>query len=617
MLTPESYQNRSPLRKVGMYLLLFVALGVGGSMLIYISNMQLFGWTMGGQGAIFSRSAVSSVRVHLYQSASTQRFFTSVGGNYEVLLKPWRAYARANDIHLNEIQSLDNLSPSMGEVLVLPSAVALGDAERTALLRYKTEGGNVLLTWAAGSRDAAGKWVGWDFLKQMANVTVTGELPADASRNHLVSLGEGPLTHGLAAGTRIWLGRLAERPIVFRGGVVAAQATTLLRGSPASDVQEGILVFQEQEFGSESSRVVLMGAAETSWEYQPQDIHHLVSGALGWLTRQPAVFRSNWPNGLAAAYMIGVDVDDAYPNALRVADAFNLAGYKGSYYLLTSVAKKNPQPVRLLQNTFDVGYRGDTLARLKGQPASIQVQRVKTMLSDMSSALGRSAVLPGFRAPFESYDVVTEQALYEAGVRYHLSDEHESKSRLPFFVAIKGEQAGERFVALPRTVRDGEGLLSDSRGDKSLLEQALQDDFQAVRTQGGLGVLSVQAGSLGPSSPLDQAIPKFIALMRNHANTVWLADGARIARWWNERERFQIGLRPSGARMELDVSVVGKEAFDQGALIVTLARKGQLPTIRALKPGMPVPVVSRLDDFRAVIRFGNLPAGNYSYQLTH
>lgn len=617
MLTPESYRNRSPLRKVGIYLLLFVALGVGGSMLIYISNMQLFGWTIGGKGTIFSRSTVSSVRLHLYQSASTQRFFTSVGGNYEVLLEPWRAYARANDIHLNEVRSLDNLPPSLGEVLVLPSAVALDDAERTALLKYKTEGGSLLLTWAAGSRDGAGQWAGWDFLKQIANVSVTGELPADASRNHLVSLGEGPLTHGLDAGTRIWLGRLAERPIVFRGGVVAAQATTSLRSSPVSDVQEGILVFQEQEVGSESSRVVLMGAAETSWEYQPHDIHQLVSGALGWLTRQPAVFRSNWPNGLAAAYMIGVDVDDAYPNALRMADTFNLAGYKGSYYLMTSAAKKNPEPVRLLQSSFDVGYRGDTVVRFKGQSASIQAQRVKTMLGDMTSASGRSTVLPGFRAPFESYDAFTEQALYEAGVRYHLSDEHGSKARLPFFVPIKGEQAGERFVVLPRTVRDGEVLQSESRGDAALLEQALLNDFQAVRTQGGLGLLSVSAASLGPASALDNAIPKFMVQMRNHANTVWLADGARVARWWNERERFQIGLRPSGARMELDVSVVGKEAFDQGALIVTLARKGQLPTIRALKPGMPVPVVSRLDDFRAVIRFGNLPAGNYSYQLTH
>jgi hypothetical protein len=32
---------------------------------------------------------------------------------------------------------------------------------------------------------------------------------------------------------------------------------------------------------------------------------------------------------------------------------------------------------------------------------------------------------------------------------------------------------------------------------------------------------------------------------------------------------------------------------------------------------MAEPVVGLLDDFRAVIRFGNLPPGNYSYQLTH
>lgn len=609
----DSFENRSLFHRVGIYLLLFVAVGVGGGVLIYVFNMQLAGWVMGGPNVGFSKSATSGAHVVLYESASTRRFFTSVGGNYDVLLEPWRAFARTKGIQLKEIKSLDGVSPTARDVLVLPSAVALDASERSALLRYQKEGGSLLLTWASGTRDGGGQWMGWDFLKQVAGVTMATELASDASRNHLVSLGEGPLTHGLEAGTRIWLGRLSETPVVFRGGEVAALASTSQRGNDPSGGKEGVLVFQERGFGNQSSRVVLMGAAETSWEYQPDDIYELMSGALGWLVRQPAIVRSNWPNGLSSAYLIGIDVDDGYADGLRMARVLSSVGLKGSYYVLTSSARADPVAVRSLHSSFDVGYRGDTPTPFKGQPAAVQARRVKGMVDEMTAVLGPTA-LSGFNAVSGAYDDATTQALYGAGIRYHLTGGQETKSNLPFFRPVKGEAAGERFVALPKTVRDERALLGDASGDQTRLSQALIQDFQGIKTQGGLGVLNVQTQT--PGTLLDQALPPFATHLKNNANAVWISDGAGIANWWSERERFQIGLRASGVRLEVDVSVVGSEPFDNGALIVTLARKGQLPTLRGLKPGMAEPMVGLLDDYRALIRFGKLSPGNYSYQLT-
>jgi hypothetical protein len=42
-----------------------------------------------------------------------------------------------------------------------------------------------------------------------------------------------------------------------------------------------------------------------------------------------------------------------------------------------------------------------------------------------------------------------------------------------------------------------------------------------------------------------------------------------------------------------------------------------MPTLQGLKANMPVPVVSLLDEYRALIRFGKLEPGNYSYQMTY
>ena len=612
----DSFENRSPLKRVGIYLLLFFAVGMGGGVLIYVINMQLAGWSVAGRSFLFSGSSTTSAQIVLYESESTRRFFSSVGANYEVLLQPWRVFAKAKGLELKEIKSLENVSPVSADVLVLPSAVALDDTERAAIQRYQREGGSLLFTWAAGTRDGAGQWRGWDFLKQIAGVSDATELPRDTSRDHLFSVGEGPLTLGLDAGTRIRLGRLAESPVVFRGGAVAALAASVKGDGPAVDTKEGLLVFQEPVFGDKTSRLVLMGAAETSWEYQPDDMHALMFGALEWLARQPVVVRSNWPNGLASAYTTGIDVDSGFSDALRMGSVLKSAGFKASYYVLGSSAKTDPMSVRNVHTSFEVGYRSDPVTPFKGQPADVQLRRAQSMVEDMSVALGNPARRPlGLSAAADTLDDTTAQALYGAGIRYYLSNGRETKSSLPFFRAVKGELAGERFVGLPQTVRPGSALLTVAPDGGAPLENAWAQDFLTVKTLGGVGVLSLTTQE--PGSALDLVFPRFLGQLKGHANAVWITDAAGIAKWWSSREQFQIRVRPSASRYELDVSVVGAEPFDNGALIVSLARKGQLPTLRGLKLGMPEPVVGFMDDYRALIRFGTLPPGNYSYQLAY
>lgn len=616
MESPENFPQRNSLHRVGIYLLLAVALGVGGGALIYTVLMKHMGWPLDlGSNSVLSSVQLSAARVLLYRSPTTERYYASVKANYDVLLNPWRNFSKNTNVDVEEIVSLDGLEPKTGQVLVLPSAVALDDAERAALVRFHQRGGNLLLTWAAGSRDGRGQWVGWDFMRAVSGMAPVAELPLDGSLGNLVTRGEGPLSHALDAGSRLPMGKPSERALVLSGGVVGAFATNWARQSSTPDLNNGVLAFSEIS-KPVSARTVVFGVPESSWEFAPTGVHNLVSGMLMWLIREPAVIKANWPEGLNAAYLVEMDTEDQFANALVLANQFRPVGYQGSFYVLVSEAERYPRVMAQLGAGFDLQYHGDTHNGFKGQTEVVQRQRIARMTSGLAPLLTSDSVLPGFRAPTESYDDTTEQVLYTAGIRHHLADPARSTHRLPFFAPIKGEKAGERFVVMPRTQRDDLNLMQDTGGDATLLKQALLDDFNTARAHGGLGVLSVHSQQYADQSPMAVAMPELLNHMKNHANTVWLASASQIAKWWSERERLRIRVRPLGARTEVDVSVVGDTPFAQGALIVMLPEKLRLPVVRGLKPGMPQPVVHRLDDFRAVIRFGVLPVGDYSYQLS-
>lgn len=618
MLSPDMFGDRSIFRRVGFYMLLFVAVGIGGGSLVYTSIMQSLGWPVQGGSNAFSflgtRNAPSLV---LYLAPNSQKYFSSVGANYQVLLEPWRAYAKSRGLTLREINSLGADGPDPGSVLVLASAVALDASERASLARYKSKGGSLLITWATGSRDERGEWMGWDFIQSTGDARVVADLPKDGSLNNLITRGQMPLTHSLPAGFRLWLGKPAETPILLSSGEVAAHAMNWARIAPTSELQRGLLTFKESANGDRpGSRVAVLGVAESSWEYQLADMHTLLDGVVGWLARQPTVLQADWPNAVSSAYFIAMDTEEKFENAEKLASLFNLANYRGTFFFLTSEAKKHPDLIRAIDARHDIGYHGDIHTGFKDVAPDLQKKRVSNMIQELNSILNQSGVHPGFRAPTESYDQNTSQALFDAGIKYHLADPHSTAARLPFFAAVNGQKADKKLVTLPRTQRDDFNLMQDTQGDLARLEQGLLDDFKFSVAHGGFGVLSVHSQQFETGMPFRYAIPSLMAQVRNYSKQVWFASGSEIAQWWLDKEKFRLNVRQLGTRVEVDITVLGDVPYERGALIVILPDKATLPQVNGLKPGMPTPRVERLDDYRAVIRFDALSAGSYGYSLT-
>lgn len=584
-MTPENFSRRSTFHRVGLYLLFLSVLGVAGGALVYTSVMQYLGWSVQPGVKTFSVSLSQKPSLLLYRSPHTERYLSTVGGNYGILIKPWRDFATEKGLGLSELSTLEGLSPGGNTVLVLPSAIALDAAERTAILRYRESGGALVISWASGSRGGAGEWLGWDFMRQLTDVKVLND--SRPSNLPLLTIGEGPVTHAFPAGSRISLTPVTEKPLELAGGLVAlisaapSQGVAEVQAGTAMVPSAGLVVINELGV-TQPSRVAVLGMAETAWEKDKPVIHNLLTDVFDWLIRKPIVMRSQWPDGQRTAAFVRIDVLSDSTDLIGVAPTLQQATLTGSVYLPPGMDQATDAALRSQLTGWETGYWMNDPSQL---PAVLS--------SSVLRGSGPGSI-KGVHVQGDMKLGLADQSMFDAGVRYRLGG-GSFKSEMPELAPVNGQKPGIRFVTLP-----------DSGGKANLQQSSV-----ALST-GGLGSFN-----WGPSNAHPPGVaPSWITLVRQPSASVWVTNAAQVADWWLERERFQLGTRYLGARTEIDVSVLGSKPFDRAALIVVLPFKGRLPLLKGLKPSMPVPVLSLLDGYRALIRFERLDPGDYSYQIT-
>lgn len=614
---PDEFAARPAHRRVGVYLIGIVITGILASIMVFVVTMQSMGWpgiVIGGpNNASGAPRALTETTVSMYVSPSSRSFYVGNGGNYDTLLSPWRAYFTAQKIRVAELVTAQEIADLKPSTLILPSAVALSDDERREILAFRDRGGSVLLTWASGTRNGSGTWVGADFLAKIADTKFLGEIPKAAEVGHLIVNGESPVSLNQSAGKRIWIGNNAELSLRLKAPNSGAQFLNWSRIPERERTEETAISFYEA--GEQGGRVVVFGFAESSWEHQPADIHALVNDAISWLQHKPGLIKAAWPDGKRAAQIIEMDAEQGFPNALTFAAMLKSIAFPGAFYALSSSAVQYPDVVMALNRDFELGYHGDLHTSFKDQTEAVQSQRITAMQAQMQTLVSDGKSLQGFRAPTEGYDKTTEILLRKAGIKHHVSSPNSSPGRLPFFAPIADTDIADGLIVLPRTQRDDLNLLASSV-DSAVLARALEDDFKLTRANGALGLLSVHSQNLGEGQPLTQAMTNYLAFLQTQRDSVWFAGPKQVDAWWRDRERVRLVVRPSGPRVEFDLSVGGDHSVKGTSLILALPRKNQLPTVAGTKLNMPMPRVVLLDEFRASIVFDALAPGNYFYQAT-
>lgn len=571
-------------------------------------------------------------QIALYASPTTRSHLPGVGGSQDALVGPWRQLLQGRGHVFRELRSPDELAAlKPQDVLVLPSAVALSAAERGALLRFRDIGGQILTTWAVGARDAHGQWMGHGFLRELTGVDVTGEVEATSSRRFLIPYGDSAINREVPAGRRIWLGDLAERPLQLKGGVEAAAYLDWSRTVLGVGSHSAAIVYDEG--GPRSARRVVFGYAETAWSFQPADFEALADQALRWLLRRPSVHLAAWPDGRRAAQLIEMDTEEGFANAIHFAELLEQIHARGTFYCLTSEARKHADLMRRLARHHEISFHGEVHFGFKGLPREKQQRRLKRMFDEMRGTFGPassaggwiSGVGRGFRAPTESYDDTTEALLLAMGLRHHAADPSRSADRLPLFAG--SADPAQALVVLPRGQLDDLNYM-DLKLTPAQVGAALVGEYEFNLRLGGLGLLSVHSQNFADTTQLlnrpthSTLMTEAMEILTRHIGPrherAWIATGEAIADWWRQRQRAGLDARmPDANTLELQVTVGGTTPL-QGLTVQLGHRAAQQPPrlAAATRPGEIAPQLRPIDRFSTALVFPSLAPGPHRLRLS-
>jgi hypothetical protein len=549
--------------------------------------------------ALWVSVACAAKPLVLLRSDITEAFFRGNGGQYDLVLTPWRDFFARTHLAARELRATELSAVKEPAVLILPSTVALSDDERAAIRARLAAGWSVLGTWAVGVRDGRGQWSGYDFIEELFGAAVEARV-AGAEEHFLLPFGETPITSRLSAGKRIYLLPTPEPLLRVRTKNGAARYGDWMRETSSPGALLPGVAFDERD----GARRAFLGFIETTWGGAQADIDKLLLGTLDWLAGKPLLMKAAWPYPYQAALLIEMDTEDKFENSLRFAAQLERYGLRGTFYSVTSEAARFPEVVRRLASRHEIAYHADVHDGFAKLAPARQDARLKAMIKQMSQLLPDVKAAGGFRAPLELYDNTTEQLLRANGLRHHAASPDARDDALPGFSgAEKGVPPSQALVVLPRTWLDDMNLLRSGKLKSDATHNMLATSLEDTLNSHGFGLLSIHTQSFYAGGPLERAMPPFLATVARQRDRLWAASGEALTRWW--RSRAAVGVvtteEPHGLRIALDAPLPV-----QNLQLILVPPGGATPQ---LADNDALARLERLDDFRWAIVLPKLAGG--------
>jgi hypothetical protein len=605
--------NRSPLKRIDIFIPFVLVLGITIPVVLYSMIMVNIGWSAPTLGAssVSSFFGNSTTAVLLYESQSTRAHFSKVGGNYENLLKPWRGYFQERKRKFKSISNETEIAELKEGVLILPSSVALSDAERNAIMAFREKGGSVLATWATGTRTNDGEWAGWQFL-DLLGANHLGAIENDAANRTLVIDGHSPISHTLPAGQRFLMAKTGEQLLRLKGEHSAARFSDAQRVVTQIDPREGAIVYSEGP--TTYSRSAVFAFSENAWEARPMVVHHLIDDTLKWLNREVVATRSYWPEGKKAAQVISSDSAQNLEQAVEIASRLQAKAIPSTCFVPAGVAKASLKTINLLSRVCEVAVSTTNTLTSNGANAPLSQTQWQSARADLNALFASGGKTVGVKLDNAITENSIETTLTSSGYKYYTASLAQSDSRLPEFAKTADPDPSIDLIRMPIAQREQ----AQFRGATNQAQIALQlkEDFEQVLRDGGLGWLHFNAENSKENSASNQAFQNHLEQFGKSRQSVWFANALQVSEWWRKREQIKLETAYNGKRFDINLTIKGSTPMTGAALVVMLPKKNVALDISGSKVGMPIPTVTILDEYRALLNFAELAPGNYSYQVT-
>ncbi len=428
--------------------------------------------------------------------------------------------------------------------LILPSAAYLANDERALIARRIEAGDSLLATWMPGTLDEKGRAVPPTFIEQTFKVSAKAAAPGE--KGFLVTVGDTPLTSGLPAGSRLWVGTERRYPTPL----LATTGGGYLADWSRAEGDTGLIAFTTVG----ASRRALLGYTEGAWDKGAKEFVDIAQRALDWIEGRPVAYLRTWPWPYRGAVTIGVDALWRFENVPRIAEVMNASGVHGTFHFLPGDATANAAVIReLIRSGHSLGGFGDAPQPFAGQPEGEQRARVERMVQGFRGALDASVSVSGLRAPQGATDASTEKA---AEALDYLVDTGRVDSAVPVF-------AGNRRLVLLAASTN-----IDSNATAESVNAGLDAAARRAQLLGSYAFVGVDGAGFQPGAPLESGLPRFIAAAKR--DQLWAASAAEVASWWRGREQIKVASTwdaPSSV-MTLEVTVGDAMPFPAAIAIV-------------------------------------------------
>jgi hypothetical protein len=554
--------------------------------------------------------------VLLYDSATTRAYMNagSIDGTHRVVV--WETFLKKYKFPYVKIDRAEQIDARRASVLILPSSLALAQAERQAVLNFRASGGSVLSTWAAGVRDEKGTWKGFGFMEQVLDTKVVGTTASDTKDNFLMIGGDSPINQSLEAGQRVWTESIKEWP-----------ALRIEAKNPAVHIMDWSRTFDDKKSSANSqfnerafergkaSRVVTLGYPERLYSTaNPQQLEAILHNSLTWLMRFPTANLSAWPQGKTSAVLFALDCAEILLDAdLLNIKALEKAGVSLTLYFLGDNAKRSSDKLKqVLQAGHELALKGDKFVGFKGQSETVQAQRFDSALLKFKEAGLEFPAAASFHAPTEAYDAVTQALVAKLGLGSFIAFQDVSETRLPKIAGAEPISSGKApLVLFPRSQRGPEDATEEGDVEDGL--KSFYAELALSLKMRGLAVIRMPNQGLLSLDDIQQIADNFA----QHKSHTWFATASQISQWWLERQRISVRLDGSVGSPSLRVMVAGQSSVKAGAVVlvnvpranqtIELRREGQMDT--GLK-------VTRLDQYQVAVQLPALALGEHVWNLT-
>lgn len=566
--------------------------------------------------------------IYLYGSPLTVEYLKANGTSNNTALTQWRRYLRKACRCFEEITRAELLGKLKPGLLILAAAEVLDDEERKAIQGFAASGGSLLATGLTGTRGAKGEPKGHDFVNALFKMRVRGEFKrANDEDWFMMPFGDGPLTWGIPAQRRMYMGDAAQNMLRVESTQLAAVAMTWDREKDEVGAN-GVIAFTE----TDKYRGVFFGFPEAAWNFaKPSELVAILDGTISWLQREPRLVKSAWPNGNVAAHLMEMDTEDRYDSAVNFAADVESIGAKTTFYSVTSEAAKFPGLVKdLIARGHEMAYHADVHIGFEGLRPAKQDERIKNMIAEMTTMAGPDTprLVTGFRAPLESYDRTTEVMLRKNGITHHAADPSSTENRLPFFSRAEPELSFEEaLVVLPRTQFDDISYTALDFTPADTLA-TLKYDLDLVVKGGAFGLFSVHSQNYHTDRLLPKVMPDYMKFVATYKDRVWIPRADEVAAWWRKRERVTVTQVKPAKQAEnsdkqpvkdivLQVSVAAPGNVEGLTVFAMNPKSGVLPSIQARNGGAPKVRVKLVDAFRSALIFEKLDTGSFEYVIRY